>query len=1030
MKMKKFLHLLVPMVAFLFISIGISAQTIKGTLHSPSGEAVSSATISVKGTNRSVVSDNNGNFSIDAAVGNTLIITSVGYQPIEITVNGNFINETLQISESTLNEVVVIGYQSVRKKDLTGAVSVIKAQDVTRNTSTTLAESIQGLAAGVTVRNTGEPGAGAKIDIRGAGTFGSNEPLYVIDGMLSSATPDFNVNDIESIQILKDASAAAIYGSRAANGVIIVTTKKGKDGPVRISGSLKTGIEQFHKRWDLMNSTDFANLNKQAYLNAGKTPLTSTTTEFNPAVSTDWQDLLFRSGNTQDYNISLSGGSNTATYYLSGEYFNNKGTIIDNSFNKGDFRVNTTAKKGRLTFGENALFSYTHQDFIEGNNLAGNIFENVVQLLPTMPLQAARYIDPINNPQGYSIGDDVFAYTDAFNVVAQQRLQQNDQYNFKVRGNAFIDVRLLQGLSYKFNVGIEESFDHFKGFRQPGVVRRNSDNPKPTLNENRSQFQSFLFENTLNFDRQFGDHKVSAVAGISNQTFDIEGINASKENLPINGSNGNYFTVLTQGNNPTLSGGIAKWANLGYFARANYSYKDKYLVSGTFRRDGDSRFSPAYRYGNFPSVSVGWKLNRESFFTSKKINELTLRASYGKLGNSDILSPWQYFGSISPLPVAVFGTTETINQGAINIQLANSNLHWETKKTTNVGVDVSLLENSLSFSLDYFITKTTDVLTFLPIPATAGNGPVNGAPNFDPPVNAASLKNKGIEFSSTYRQNNHRLKWDATLNLTHIDNKVTNLGNLGAGRTFQQIGDARTEVGRSIGEWYVARTNGIFQSQAEVDAYVNKAGTKIQPDAKAGDIRYLDVDGDGTFDANKDRSYAGSPWPDFEGGLLLNFSYKNFNLTMQWYGVFGNKVYDRPRFFLDRFLTNADYRKGIQPWTPENHSTTTPRIGVDNNGLDRGLVDNAIPQSDRWLESGTYVRLRNLELGYTFSNKYLKPIGFKSARIYVSGQNLLTLTKYKGLDPDITGPNIFERGLDYGQYPALRILSAGLQFGF
>ncbi|MBA2250518.1 MAG: TonB-dependent receptor [Chitinophagaceae bacterium] len=1028
--MKKFLHLLVPMVAFLFISIGISAQTIKGTLHSPSGEAVSSATISVKGTNRSVVSDNNGNFSIDAAVGNTLIITSVGYQPIEITVNGNFINETLQISESTLNEVVVIGYQSVRKKDLTGAVSVIKAQDVTRNTSTTLAESIQGLAAGVTVRNTGEPGAGAKIDIRGAGTFGSNEPLYVIDGMLSSATPDFNVNDIESIQILKDASAAAIYGSRAANGVIIVTTKKGKDGPVRISGSLKTGIEQFHKRWDLMNSTDFANLNKQAYLNAGKTPLTSTTTEFNPAVSTDWQDLLFRSGNTQDYNISLSGGSNTATYYLSGEYFNNKGTIIDNSFNKGDFRVNTTAKKGRLTFGENALFSYTHQDFIEGNNLAGNIFENVVQLLPTMPLQAARYIDPINNPQGYSIGDDVFAYTDAFNVVAQQRLQQNDQYNFKVRGNAFIDVRLLQGLSYKFNVGIEESFDHFKGFRQPGVVRRNSDNPKPTLNENRSQFQSFLFENTLNFDRQFGDHKVSAVAGISNQTFDIEGINASKENLPINGSNGNYFTVLTQGNNPTLSGGIAKWANLGYFARANYSYKDKYLVSGTFRRDGDSRFSPAYRYGNFPSVSVGWKLNRESFFTSKKINELTLRASYGKLGNSDILSPWQYFGSISPLPVAVFGTTETINQGAINIQLANSNLHWETKKTTNVGVDVSLLENSLSFSLDYFITKTTDVLTFLPIPATAGNGPVNGAPNFDPPVNAASLKNKGIEFSSTYRQNNHRLKWDATLNLTHIDNKVTNLGNLGAGRTFQQIGDARTEVGRSIGEWYVARTNGIFQSQAEVDAYVNKAGTKIQPDAKAGDIRYLDVDGDGTFDANKDRSYAGSPWPDFEGGLLLNFSYKNFNLTMQWYGVFGNKVYDRPRFFLDRFLTNADYRKGIQPWTPENHSTTTPRIGVDNNGLDRGLVDNAIPQSDRWLESGTYVRLRNLELGYTFSNKYLKPIGFKSARIYVSGQNLLTLTKYKGLDPDITGPNIFERGLDYGQYPALRILSAGLQFGF
>jgi TonB-dependent starch-binding outer membrane protein SusC len=549
------------------------------------------------------------------------------------------------------------------------------------------------------------------------------------------------------------------------------------------------------------------------------------------------------------------------------------------------------------------------------------------------------------------------------------------------------------------------------------------------LNENRSQFQSFLFEHTLNFDRQFGNHKIAAVAGISNQTFDIENINASKENLPINGSNGNYFTVLTQGNNPTLSGGIAKWANLGYFARINYSYMDKYLVSGTFRRDGDSRFGPDYRYGNFPSVSAGWKISKEAFFKSNTISDLTLRASYGKLGNSDILSPWQYFGNISPLPVAVFGTPEIIYQGAINVQLANNNLHWETKKTTNVGVDASILNNKLTFSADYFTMKTTDVLTFLPIPATAGNGPINGAPNVDPPVNAASIKNTGVELSATYRHNGP-FKWDITVNLTHINNEVTNLGNLGAGKTFQQIGDARTQVGRSIGEWYVARMDGIFQSQQEVDAYINKNGDKIQPDAKPGDIRYLDVDGDGHWDANKDRSYAGSPWPDFEGGLQWNIAYKNISLSMQWYGVFGNKIYDRPRYFLDRFLTNADYRNGIEPWTATNHSTTTPRIGVDNNGLDRGLVDNAIPQSDRWLESGTYVRLRNVEIGYNIAPKALGRIGFRSARIYVSGQNLLTITKYKGLDPDITGPNIFERGLDYGQYPSLRILSAGVQFGF
>jgi TonB-linked SusC/RagA family outer membrane protein len=487
---------------------------------------------------------------------------------------------------------------------------------------------------------------------------------------------------------------------------------------------------------------------------------------------------------------------------------------------------------------------------------------------------------------------------------------------------------------------------------------------------------------------------------------------------------------LGQGQNPTLSGGVSKWANLGYLGRINYNYAERYYLSGTFRRDGDSRFGPDFRYGNFPSLSAAWKINREAFFTSSIFSDLTVRASYGKLGNSDILSPWQYFGSISPLPVAVFGTPEIIYQGAINIQLANSNLHWETKKTTNFGVDATLLNNKLSLSADYFIAKTDDVLTFLPIPATAGNGPINGSPNSNPPVNAASLKNTGFELSATYRHNNRPFSWDISLNLTKIKNEVTNLGNLGAGRNFTQIGDARTEVGRSIGEWYVTRTNGIFQSQQEVDAYVNKNGDKIQAYAKPGDIRYIDVDGDGTFDDIKDRDYAGSPWPKLEGGLIWNGTYKNFNLSMQWYGVAGNKIYNRERYYLDRFLTNADYRKGIQPWTEQNHSTTTPRIGVDNNGADRGLVENAIPQSDRWLESGSYLRLRNLEIGYTFSKGYLERVGFTSARFYVSGQNLITITGYTGLDPDITGPNIYERGLDYGQFPALRIISAGLQFGF
>ena len=458
--------------------------------------------------------------------------------------------------------------------------------------------------------------------------------------------------------------------------------------------------------------------------------------------------------------------------------------------------------------------------------------------------------------------------------------------------------------------------------------------------------------------------------------------------------------------------------------RVNYSYDDKYLTSLTFRRDGSSLFGTNNRWGNFPSASAAWRISREKFWNVKAVNDLKLRASYGSLGNSEFLQPWLYYAQINPFPRAVFGQSEVEQIGNIVTRLANSDLRWERKNTANFGMDASLFNNQFTLTADYFISTTKDVLVDLPISLTTGNAGGN------PAVNAASLRNKGFELALTYRaKTSSNFKWDATVNFTTINNEVIAFGN--ETTRFTQLGDARTELGRSIGEWYVLQTNGIFQSQAEIDAHRGKTGQVLQPWSKPGDIRYMDVDNNGTLDLDKDRYYAGTPWADFETGLQINLGYKNFSLNMQWYAVVGNDLYNRPRYTVDRMDQNTNFRQGATFWTAQSPNNEWPRAAIRNSSpADKGLDYNVLPQSDRWLEDGSYLRLRNLEIAYAIGKNTLKRIGFKSSRVFVNGQNLLTITKYSGLDPDIAGVNIFERGLDNGQYPALRIITAGINFGF
>ena len=1011
MKQKKrlFKFTLSMAVALLFSFGAFAQQIIGGTIKSPTGDPLSGATITVKGTNKFAVADAKGAFSIDAPQGSILVISAVGYKIREVTASGNEITEILDLTEGSLNEVVVIGYQTVKRKDLTGAVGLVNAATANRNISNTLAESIQGLTPGVTVRNTGTPGGAAKIDIRGAGTFAGNNPLYIIDGMYTDASPDFNPQDIESIQILKDASAAAIYGSRAANGVIIVTTKKGRQGPMVVNGSIKSGVQTVSNQYEMMNAAEYRTLATSLYQAGGLPVPTSLSSEFDPSLNTDWQDEFLRRGAIGEYNLAVSGSlKKKVNFYLSGNHFQNKGPVIDNSFARTGLRLNTDAKIGRFTIGQNVLFSWTKEDPIASTGVGVNPFVDMITMPPVVGLQGSRY-QSNENPEGWGLGlNNAYLSTLTANVPALQSLDQFEQKNFKIRGNAYIDFRIMDGLVYRFNVGLEKSNDKGAGFRRPGTVRQGT--PSPNNNKlatytSEGKFESKLFEHTLNYDKTFGSHKIGAVVGFSNQTF----------NHPI-------FRFNTIEGNPTSSDPYTnRWNNIGLLGRVNYTYGDKYLTSVTFRRDGSSLFSKNNRWGNFPSASAAWRISKEKFWNVKAINELKLRASYGSLGNSEFLQPWLYYAQINPFPRAVFGPGSVEQIGQIVTRLANSDLRWERKKTTNIGLEAAFLNSLFTVSADYFIAKTEDVLVGLPINLTTGNA------GGDPAVNAASLQNKGFELALTYRPPaTENFRWDATLNFTTIRNKVIAFGN--ATTKYTQLGDARTELGRSIGEWYVLKSEGIFQSQAEIDAHKGKTGEVLQPWSKPGDIRYTDIDNDGVIDLDKDRFYAGSPWADFETGLQLNASYKQFSVNMQWYAVVGNKLYNRPRYNVDRMDQNTNFRKEATYWTPQTAGNEWPRAAIG--APDKGIQYNVLPQSDRWLEDGSYVRLRNLEIAYNIPKETLKRIGFKSSRVFISGQNLLTFTGYKGLDPDIAGVNIFERGLDNGQYPALRIFSAGINFGF
>src|SRR5215203_1528910 len=875
MKKRRLLYVLYCAFCCLLLNLNAWAQqTVRGTLRGQTGEPLAGATVTVKGTSTTAITDPQGRFTINAPAGSTLVVTSVGFQPREISVTGSDINEVLQVSEGALSEVVVIGYQSVRKRDLTGATSVINSQNTQRLASRSLPEQLQGMAAGVAVRTGGAPGQEAIVNIRGLSTvLGNGNPLYVIDGMFSDPNTTVNPNDIESIQVLKDASAAAIYGSRAGNGVIIITTKKGREGPMKVSASARYGRSIVPNTYDMMNGAEYVATNKIAYQNAGYA-LQSSVANYN-GVNTDWSDLILRTGSTQDYNVTLSGGGRNSSILVSGSYFKDKGTLLGHNFERTALRINSDVSRGRFKITENLMLSNSNRHSPQqGNFEVGNPWYDLFNNLPVLSVQDPKFISAAN-PSGYGIGSNE-ARTFSRNPVAIADLWKVKSNFVKILGNIYLDARITDFLSYRFNIAGETSLDNTNTIRKVGIWYQNQSEKPSSVDDARSQYLSTLFEHTLNFNKKIEEHGLSAVVGLSDQTIRDESNLASRTNLAVYG--GNYFTTINSaGGAAGASGSEGSTYINSYFGRLNYNFDDKYLASFTFRSDKNSLFSPEFRRGFFPSGALAWKIDREDFFESGFVSSLKLRGSYGVLGVAGFppgnAGRYQFTGFINQAPRAVFGSDQQSYLGATQARLVYEDLKWEEKKTANVGIDATFLNNMITATLDVFRSKTEDVLVEQPIPRYLGNIGAN------PIVNLGTIENKGVELELGYRPKaTGDFQWNVAANFSVIRNEILELGNLGIDpetgkpREYISSGNTRSQVGRSIGEFYLLRTDGIFQDQSEITKHKAQASY-----AKPGDIRYLNlVDGGTDDDINdKDREFAGSPWPDFTTGLQFNGSFKN-----------------------------------------------------------------------------------------------------------------------------------------------------------
>lgn len=995
----------------LFSLAGYSQQMVTGVVRD-ADDVLPGVSVTIQGTLKGTITNMEGEFSIEASEGDVLVFSFMGYASEQIEFDGTQTRYEVILERrfEELEELVVVGYGTQRKKDLTGAVGVVDVEEMQKQQTPNLGQALQGQVPGVTVTSSGQPGTGADIRIRGIGSFANVGPLYVIDGMIMSGQQrEFNVNDVESIQILKDASATALYGSRGANGVIIITTKKGVEGPPKVSFSAAYGMQEIAHRLDMMNSLEFLRLNRMAYENAGQVwpgePAYGDT-----LVNTDWQDAFFERGSTQDYNLTVSGGSETGKYLISGNVYQEDGVVYGPWHKRYSLRVNTEMKKGILTIGENLSLGRT-----QTRPMNGVPFIDLARMPPVIPVYDE------NNESGYGYGSNAYRTYGSNPIGLQDNLERIESGN-RVMGNVFAELQLFSFLKYRLNAGLEYFTWHDREKHVYNQIRYlSASSYENSIYENRGDYSSYLLEHTLEFNKVTGDHRIDGLLGFTTQETIGKGMSGSVFDI-VEG----YWVLNSGDTEPNVGGTDYEHAMISYLARVNYSFRDRYLVQLNFRRDGSSRFGAENRYGNFPSGSFGWRISEEDFFSGARsvVNNLKFRTSYGVIGDQQALGNYDYTTYINVSEGGIFGEDQTYYSGAIQKGRENPFIKWETRATFNVGLDFGLFDNKLYGAAEYFNSVSSDLLVQIPTSWTDGT-------DITPWTNYGKIRNTGVELNIGYRQKTGDFWYDANLNLSTINTVVLELGD-----SFREAGINnvnRSEAGRSIGDFYVIKTDGIFQDIEEVyahsiqltDSISGETSTVlIQPDAKPGDIRYEDYNGDGLIN-NDDRQYVGSPLPKMEAALRLSGGYKQFDFTVFITSVYGNMIYNDGRFWLERMDDVANYPKNLEPWTEENRSTNTPRALIGPN-------DNAKANTDRWIEDGSYIRLKNLQVGYTIptENLFGNEGGSQNFRVYAGVQNLFTITNYSGFDPEISGGSVFGKGNDSGHFPPVRTYLAGLQLNF
>lgn len=1023
--------ILLPFIFICFTSAAMAQFTVSGkVIDETTDTGIPGATVIVKGTLNGTITDIDGNYmlTIDSAQ-DTLQFSYIGFKTVVEPVKGrNNIDIAMQSDMEELDELVVIGYGTQQKKVVTGSISTVKSEEITRLPVLRAEQAMQGRTAGVQVTQlSGQPGEAPTVRIRGTGTTGYADPLYIVDGMAVGSIDYLNPGDIESIDVLKDAASAAIYGARAANGVVLITTKKGTEGKMSVTYSGYYGIQNAAKKLDMLDADEYRMLMNEGARNAGQEEPFDLN-EIAPH-NTNWQDVLFeKNAPIMNHEIYIAGGNSKSSYASSLSYFSQQGIIggDKSQFDRITARINSEHQVvKRFRFGNNLAYSNIKRRGISSNASFNGVYSSALNLDPLTPLyETDSYLlsqypysdEPVVTDEDgnvYGISEYLFD-GEIVNPMALLEIQTGETRADKLVGNVYGELDIIEGLKFRTSFGIDLAYVLYDSYRPLFFLNGAQNNTdKTSVFKSMERYFTWQWENVLSYTKKIKDHQFSVLAGTTASEMNYEDLTGFNAKVPTEDPDNIYLNMATD-TAWIATGGAYHSALFSIFGRVTYDYKGRYAFTGIFRRDGSSKFGPNNRYGNFPSVGVSWLLSEEPFMPDLgPVNFIKLRASWGINGNQEI-GNYQFVSYIDKSRRYIFGGGSTI--GASPAYIENKDIRWEQSEQLDLALDLGMFDDRLTATFDYYIKNTHDLLEQIPIPAHVGN---------DPSVaNVGSVQNKGVEMAVNWRHILKKVRYSVGLNAAYNKNKMTKIGNEDktlSGATWAVAGFVtRSEEGLPIAYFWGYQTDGIFQNMNEVYQHIGADGSLLQPKAQPGDVRFVDVNSDGVLD-EKDRTMIGNPTPDWTLGFNGSVEYFNFDLSFLWTGAFGHQIFNGSQR-QDLQYTNRT-TEILDRWTGEGTSDEIPRY----TWLD---ANNNYRVSDLYIENGSYLRLKNLQLGYTLPKKVLERLSAVTWRFFVSVENLVTITGYSGADPEIGAMGSFDIGIDRGIYPQARTFRLGTTITF